>query len=421
MLRRADDLIKSGDLSSARLLLRRVAEAGDARAAFTLAGTYDPNVLNVLGLQDGAPDIALARLWCERAAQLGSGDAPHRSEEVELPGQNPNRDMTGAISTIATVQPPAPAGPTEPEEPPGTLEGAVVPSIATAPSTATDAAKSGDVAGDAQNGPAPSLPRPDVEVAEVTADTGVAIDRPDVKTTAPHARFAVKHPRWEPSALIGHAPDKLKESEGVKPPGQNQNRDMAGALSVTCQTSGPAGGGHWAWRLIDGRKCWYKGAAGMDKSLLHWPPLEGAVVPSIALAPSAATGAAARGDVAGNTENAPTPSLPGSGVAVAKVTADTRAAIDWGVKPQNQNRDMAGALSVTCQTSGPAGGGHWAWRLVDGRQCWYKGAAGMDKSLLHWPPLEHVPQYYMLATRRNTRGLARANEAAYFMDRARAR
>ena len=68
MLRRADDLIKSGDLSSARLLLRRVAEAGDARAAFTLAGTFDPNVLKALGLQDGAPDIALARLWYERAA-----------------------------------------------------------------------------------------------------------------------------------------------------------------------------------------------------------------------------------------------------------------------------------------------------------------------------------------------------------------
>jgi hypothetical protein len=82
MLRRADDLIKSGDLSSARLLLRRVAEAGDARAAFTLAGTFDPNVLKVLGFQDGAPDIALARLWYERAAQLGSGAAPLRLQQL---------------------------------------------------------------------------------------------------------------------------------------------------------------------------------------------------------------------------------------------------------------------------------------------------------------------------------------------------
>jgi hypothetical protein len=82
MLRRADDLIKSGDLSSARLLLRRVAEAGDARAAFTLAGTFDPNVLKALGLQDGTPDIALARLWYERAAQLGSADAPRRLQQL---------------------------------------------------------------------------------------------------------------------------------------------------------------------------------------------------------------------------------------------------------------------------------------------------------------------------------------------------
>ena len=82
MLRRADDLIMSGDLSSARLLLRRVAEAGDARAAFTLAGTFDPNVLKALGLQDGAPDIALARLWYERAARLGSADAPRRLQQL---------------------------------------------------------------------------------------------------------------------------------------------------------------------------------------------------------------------------------------------------------------------------------------------------------------------------------------------------
>ena len=82
MLRRADDLIMSGDLSSARLLLRRVAEAGDARAAFTLAGTFDPSVLKALGLQDGAPDIALARLWYERAAQLGSADAQGRLQQL---------------------------------------------------------------------------------------------------------------------------------------------------------------------------------------------------------------------------------------------------------------------------------------------------------------------------------------------------
>jgi TPR repeat protein len=82
MLQRADDLIKSGDLSSARLLLTRVAEAGDARSSFTLAGTFDPNVLKALGVQDGVPGVALARLWYERAAQFGSADAPRRLQQL---------------------------------------------------------------------------------------------------------------------------------------------------------------------------------------------------------------------------------------------------------------------------------------------------------------------------------------------------
>jgi hypothetical protein len=43
------------------------------------------------------------------------------------------------------------------------------------------------------------------------------------------------------------------------------------AQAAECQASSQDGEGHWAWRLIEGRKCWYKGASGMDKSLLHWP------------------------------------------------------------------------------------------------------------------------------------------------------
>jgi hypothetical protein len=82
MLRRADDFIKSGDLSSARLLLRRAAEAGNVQAALTLAGTFDPNVLAALGLQDGAADVAMARFWYERAEQFGSPEAPRRLRQL---------------------------------------------------------------------------------------------------------------------------------------------------------------------------------------------------------------------------------------------------------------------------------------------------------------------------------------------------
>jgi hypothetical protein len=82
MLERANDFIKSDDLSSARLLLRRAAEAGDARAAFTLAGTFDPNVLKELGLRDSVPDLSQARLWYDRAAKLGSAEATRRVQQL---------------------------------------------------------------------------------------------------------------------------------------------------------------------------------------------------------------------------------------------------------------------------------------------------------------------------------------------------
>lgn len=79
-LRRADDLIASGDLAAARLVLRRAANAGDARAAMTLAGTYDPVILEKLGVHGFVPDIAMARVWYEKAKKFGSAEAPRRLE-----------------------------------------------------------------------------------------------------------------------------------------------------------------------------------------------------------------------------------------------------------------------------------------------------------------------------------------------------
>jgi hypothetical protein len=43
--------------------------------------------------------------------------------------------------------------------------------------------------------------------------------------------------------------------------------DIAGAIE--CATRAGSGG-HWAWREIDGRRCWYRGQPGMSKSNLHW-------------------------------------------------------------------------------------------------------------------------------------------------------
>ena len=86
LIGRGEKFIKAGDLASARLVLQRAAEAGDQRAALMLAGTFDPIVLEKIGIQGFAPDIiqgfapdiALARTWYERAKELGSREAVRR-------------------------------------------------------------------------------------------------------------------------------------------------------------------------------------------------------------------------------------------------------------------------------------------------------------------------------------------------------
>ena len=78
LLTRGDELIASGDLAAARLVLRRVAEAGNARGALALAGTYDPTVLEKLPIHGFVPNVALARHWYEKAREFGSPDAPRR-------------------------------------------------------------------------------------------------------------------------------------------------------------------------------------------------------------------------------------------------------------------------------------------------------------------------------------------------------
>ena len=77
-LRRGDALIASGDLAAARLVLRRAADAGNARAAMTLAETYDPAILEKLGVHGVVPDLAMARGWYEKAKKLGATEATQR-------------------------------------------------------------------------------------------------------------------------------------------------------------------------------------------------------------------------------------------------------------------------------------------------------------------------------------------------------
>ena len=50
LLRRGQDMLKLGDISGARLVLRRAAETGNSEAALMLAATFDPIVLRELGV-----------------------------------------------------------------------------------------------------------------------------------------------------------------------------------------------------------------------------------------------------------------------------------------------------------------------------------------------------------------------------------
>jgi hypothetical protein len=80
LLKRGMDLIATGDLAAARLVLRRAADANNAEAALALGATYDPLVLRQLKVYGFTPDAAMARSWYEKAAELGSAAAPRRLE-----------------------------------------------------------------------------------------------------------------------------------------------------------------------------------------------------------------------------------------------------------------------------------------------------------------------------------------------------
>jgi hypothetical protein len=74
-VRRAQDLLATGDLQAARLLLLRAAQAHDARAALLLAKSFDPIASKRFGMADAEPDLAQARNWYQKAEEWGASEA----------------------------------------------------------------------------------------------------------------------------------------------------------------------------------------------------------------------------------------------------------------------------------------------------------------------------------------------------------
>ena len=83
LLKRAKGLLAIGDITSARLLLERAADAQEPEAALMLAGTYDPQVLGSQDLRSITPDPVAARAWYQKAAELGSADAKRRLSQLQ--------------------------------------------------------------------------------------------------------------------------------------------------------------------------------------------------------------------------------------------------------------------------------------------------------------------------------------------------
>ena len=75
LLGRAQQLLANGELAAARLAFAGAAEAGDPQAAFALAQTYEPAVLERVGAKGVSPDPAVARSWYEKARAMGSTEA----------------------------------------------------------------------------------------------------------------------------------------------------------------------------------------------------------------------------------------------------------------------------------------------------------------------------------------------------------
>lgn len=67
LLARGEELLRSGDIASARLLFLHVAAAGDRRGAKAVGMTYDPKVFARLPVMGLTPDLEQAQLWYGKA------------------------------------------------------------------------------------------------------------------------------------------------------------------------------------------------------------------------------------------------------------------------------------------------------------------------------------------------------------------
>ena len=106
LIERSQKLVTEGDVIAARTLLQHAAEAGDARGALALGGTYDPIILAILQARGVAPDVSSARDWYKKASDLGSQEAQERLRLLASAGLNSEGPPTvGRAEVSRRVEP----------------------------------------------------------------------------------------------------------------------------------------------------------------------------------------------------------------------------------------------------------------------------------------------------------------------------
>ena len=82
LMKRGQDFLGTGDIAAARILFKRLADAGIADGAFAMARTYDPRYLTEHKVIGVVGDESKARGFYQQAAQLGSVEAAHMLEQT---------------------------------------------------------------------------------------------------------------------------------------------------------------------------------------------------------------------------------------------------------------------------------------------------------------------------------------------------
>jgi hypothetical protein len=109
-----DQMLATGDLTTARLYYSRASELGSAPAAAAMGTTYDPAYFSQWQVRGVAPDTAAAATWYRKAIALGDKDAADKLNQLPKTADAPN-PAAGQEDTVSVDSNAAPAATATPE------------------------------------------------------------------------------------------------------------------------------------------------------------------------------------------------------------------------------------------------------------------------------------------------------------------